>query len=991
MKKLLYAACTALLLLACAASANAFSLPFQYYRTYQYSSGSFTSTATYFTDISDSGRICGYYLSASGGNAGLVYFKNGKTITYSYPGYSNTEFSGINDHGYIVGRAYNTVSAAIAIRAQLQGDTAIVNVTQMTFYGSPGDTYLEPRGLNNNNVTGGTLFTGTTRWINYTSVVPPVTLTGTHRYESGPTVYNTYGLGLADSIDDYMNSGYYLNGTTRVPVLYGNTANTFYLYSQVNATPAIPATLFNDVNNNNDVAVSYKDNSGFYQGTVGHCTTGTFSYSATYETSFPFTGAHGSEVLGINNRDDIVGDMTDASGVTTAYFATVSEYKIPGFSVPQNVFSFGNKESVFGQSVAYNGPDPYLTSTSQTTAGNFFQTYLSQNPQLSSHAKLIALSGYRYPTWPQYVFAVGEDSTYITINGAKQARMDAIDKWLTRSDTIFNGYCFGMSLFGAQFYDDPQVLVNRFGNFTGGVPANVSGFATGSPYLVSGLRTDIGALQLYQWTAANQANVARLDYLKQLYNNNGAAALYDTTRKLIDAMTLKFYDVAAADSTHILGIWARDPLSANLNAVFRHAVYPYKIARNISTTILTDTLYALDPNYDSTYTKIVINYTGKAAYGTNAANVINYAILTAAPCGQLAQLNPAAHAVLAGIKHSTSSGASPNAAPLMRTYSTYNAWHTNDACSYRMEDATNAAHYFQKTAGGAITNSYPGIYSDYIMDADSIPDVLMTQLPMSVKTTLTGCGGHTAWSYEYPAGTMIFARDSALAGQNDIAYNNGNILKAENPDAVAHLVSLTAIPSTPAEESTVMINSFRMDHADTATLTVLDLKHLRLANGEASDKYYNLHVRYLGTGGYVTRDVKGIHIYGRSNHTIVIQPTVTGREVIILVDSQQNNTVDDTLLVSGNNATGIVSTTFKNVQTRIYPNPAQHTISVSLSGLNAAWQYRLTDITGRTMAHGNSNADNILLPLDGYSNGIYFIELRNAAGALIHAERFVKE
>lgn len=69
---------------------------YQFSDTFQMGNGTFKSTSTVFTDISDSGVIVGYYTTFSNTKAGLVYFKNGKTLVYSHPGYTHTEFWGIN-------------------------------------------------------------------------------------------------------------------------------------------------------------------------------------------------------------------------------------------------------------------------------------------------------------------------------------------------------------------------------------------------------------------------------------------------------------------------------------------------------------------------------------------------------------------------------------------------------------------------------------------------------------------------------------------------------------------------------------------------------------------------------------------------------------------------------------------------------------------------------------------------------------------------------
>ena len=58
---------------------------------------------------------------------------------------------------------------------------------------------------------------------------------------------------------------------------------------------------------------------------------------------------------------------------------------------------------------------------------------------------------------------------------------------------------------------------------------------------------------------------------------------------------------------------------------------------------------------------------------------------------------------------------------------------------------------------------------------------------------------------------------------------------------------------------------------------------------------------------------------------------------------------------------------------RIYPVPASQTLHVS--GLPAAWQLRLQDLSGRTLLHYSGAEQQVQLPVQGYAPGMYLLEL----------------
>lgn len=179
-----------------------------YYDTFQMTNNTFLSPETVFSDISDSGVVVGYFRDTDNSITGLVYFKNGKTITYKYSGYNHTEILGITSKGQILGRAYSTPSTAIAFTADIV-NYKIHSAAEVNWNGSTNN-YKWPSKMNENGIGSGSVQSSTQRWLHYEQVDNSTTIDNTVRYKNGSTTYNTYGQG----INDYLLAvGYYLDGS----------------------------------------------------------------------------------------------------------------------------------------------------------------------------------------------------------------------------------------------------------------------------------------------------------------------------------------------------------------------------------------------------------------------------------------------------------------------------------------------------------------------------------------------------------------------------------------------------------------------------------------------------------------------------------------------------------------------------------------------------------------------------------------------------------
>lgn len=943
---------------------------YNWHQTYRYTSGSFTSPETYFADISDNGMIAGYYKNESGTYSGLVYLRTGKVITYNYTGYNNTEITGINDSGYVAGRAYNSPSDAIVWRGKI-GVSSITGITEVTWYYT-GATFQNPKGMNKEGVISGSIQTGTTRWMNNVSAVPPVVVSQTKRYSSGGTFYNTYGLGISDAVNDNRSSGYYLSGTEYKPFIYSPTINTFTVFNHV-LTGGTPGTRFNDINNSNHVAVYYK-NGGLWQGTVGKSNLSTGA--ATYDATFPFQGAQGSSVMAINNSDDIAGWFKENDTVT-AYFALVSENKIPGYDFNEYSLSFSNGDDGFSKTLS-NEQDPW------TGADSFYHYYLDPIPWLSPEEKTELQAGHRYPDWAQYVLATSPDSCYFTApDGNTYPLPDALGIWLSKSEPAYKGNCYGMVAFTWQYLTDRTVLQDRFWDYFTFYPGYPKTYTAGGTQFDE-LVNVISALHLYQNGLSQDGINNRWDARITAFQAGAGASQMDTIRRELDSIANKFYEPLDRDSLHLMSIWFSEaPVGTPFQGA--HAIAPFKVSRYPSLTVRQDTVYAYDPNKPEDLMKVLIDYdaaTIKLLDDADVTKAILGTVMIGDKTGDIGIAQPFEPYYRQPRTLLASQGAAAKTAP------GFHSINVSNACDYTLQDLANPSLSFQQS-GMASTNNFPGLHRRFRLDGDAQPIDLVKTGDLNVKSTLSSCSGHISWNYAYPNGNMIFARNDALPAQQDEVATANNWMEVHNPDAVAKTISVSAIAVAEGEQSLLIADSLLLPAGDSVALIAMHSRQYILRNGNTHATAYKLHVRFTGAGGQIIRNLNPVPLSANTNHTILIQPAATAMaQVIILVDSLQDGVVDDTLFATSG-PTGITALPASG-SFRCYPSPAQDQLTLAVTANTSVWQYQITDITGRLMTAGHSDEATLQLQVKDWAPGSYFVTTQDASGKIIGRSRFVK-
>lgn len=918
-----------------------------YYETYYHGGSGTLNGPTYFMDISDSGMVVGYYSHESGGNVGLIRFKNGVTDTFALPGYTHTEIIGINNKHQLIGRAYNTPSSAVAFVAEIQNNK-VVNASEVTWHSS-GALNKWPIKINDDGIGSGSMQTGTTRWLHYMSMYGGTT-TKTTRQKLGSSFVNTYGQGINESLDVV---GYYIDGGERVPFVYQTSDDKIYPLNHV-YDKGIGRTIFNDINENNQIAVEYRDSTGFMHSTIGQYDE--TNHSITYYDTFPLNYYQSTYIKGINNNGDIVGYYTTASGETRAFYASKSAMELKGFDIRKNAIPHVNGPNIFQSDTNdynYKTGDPYFKDTVS------FYDLLQPYVVMDSSQNASMLNGRRSPSWVSYVLAKGADKCYT----GGQLKMTEALKWFLISSDSFLGFCNGISGMTGQLLRDTQSVYQRFPLIKRG--STMADYNLTNNKFDLTFRESLGALQFYQLSGHFRPVSNAWGRQVKYYQDGQNAIGFPKIKDYVTDIAQDFYDTSSVDSLNVLFIFLSFFQNANPGG---HAIFPYKVHRRLNVEHPVDTVYVMDPNFPQQPIKLALFYNEYYGWAFDTSNNWQYNILTAGKGGNFSQI---AIPNRAQLRQSRKEGIKDKHAKASTdAYSIA----TNGLCDFTVENVDNASEKLE-LKDGKYTSTISTIQEDYIMNSDDIPDVLNGSTPIKIKATLSGCEGRQVWHYMHESGDFIYARKDVKPGEEDVILHDGKTMVIQNNTGVKHDIRLTSIMVEGDEEASLSIDGFQLANNDAIKLDAVGIYKVKLDNTTGDQSNYNLNVRYISENEVFTWETTGIDIKKEHTHTILLKPEVTDKEVVILVDTTGNGVTDDTLVIE-NKKSGIknVEDLFQGVD--VFPNPV-----AGILHLNFANQHvNISEITLRNIQDNvvySAQAIDINHDIDmsDLTAGVYFLEL----------------
>lgn len=926
-----------------------------YWDQFVFERNGFTSTETVFSDISDSGIVVGYYRDRDNSFTGLVYFRNAEVDTFKFPGYTNTEILGINKKGEILGRAYTSPSTAIAFKAKVK-NRKVTDASKIDWYSS-GSLNSRPMKLNDNGIGSGNVQSSTQRWLNYQKVFGGTATDKTTRYKKGSTFYNTYGQGINEDLEAV---GYYLDGSERIPFVYSTVDDKFYPVNH-RVDFGIPRTFLWDINQGNEVAVEYRDSSGFMRGTLGLYNEGT--HSITYYDSFPLDGDRGSSIQGVNNQGDIAGYWVESDGTKVAFFATKKGFQIEGFNLSQHAIPYVNGANIFESDTGdydYVNGDPYFKDTIP-----FLKSITDHIPLDSNQEKSIR-SGRRSPSWPSYVLAKGADKCYV----GGQLRVIQAIKWMALSGDSFAGYCNGISMMTAQHFGDTQTVYKRFPFIQ--KSNSLSGYNFTNRTFDLRFKESLGALQLY-YNSAHFKSI-RENWSKQidLFYDYKDEENISNMLKYVREFSHDFYDTSAVDSLNVMYIYLTYSSPSRAGA---HAVFPYKVHRSMNSRNQVDTVFVMEPNYPQEPIRLAFDKNKKTGRAYNSKGMLIYKVLTMCIGGNMAEINISERARLrnkdVGKDNSSHKKSSTESATI----------HTFGLCDYEIENLDNPGESIKKE-GDSLENTFTDLLPDLMFNSDAYPDVYTASQPVNIKSTISGCSDAHTWYYSHKNGDFIYSRSGVKPLEQDVIYNNGATMRVVNEESNSKEVRLTSLYEKDDEEAVVTIDKFELAESKEISMDAMDIYRVKVNNTDGEDSKYDLKVRYISGGEHFSWRTRGIGIGEKDIHTILLKPTDDGKEVRILVDSTGDGNADDTLTIE--NTLSLQDLDVEDYEVRIYPNPANKRIQISATNLTSDQsEIRLFDVSGNqvkvtTIQHGFNLKTSV--DVSDIAQGIYVLELTTEKG-----------
>jgi hypothetical protein len=257
------------------------------------------AVSTVASGINNSGQIVGNYVDGSGNTNGFGY-SGGSYTTIDVPAAAATTASGISNNGQITG-------------SYTDGSGGVHGFTQTGFGGTP-TPFDNPGGIGNTNGSG----------INSSGTVAGYYYNGSNTLgfsKSGPTYTDVNYPGSLTSQALGINDLGTIVGSFYDGTLTHGFVNTASTYTQMDDPLGAEGTFTTSINSLGDAAGYYIDGGGVYHGFVD--LSGTF-----YTVDDPNAGGgqgQGTEVLGINDELQVVGQNVDINGVITGFSAELPE------------------------------------------------------------------------------------------------------------------------------------------------------------------------------------------------------------------------------------------------------------------------------------------------------------------------------------------------------------------------------------------------------------------------------------------------------------------------------------------------------------------------------------------------------------------------------------------------------------------------------------------------------------------------------------------
>lgn len=988
-------------------STNVFSqeplIDFQYWDTFSFQDDGFTANQTYLEDINNHGVMVGWFVNEAGNVEAFVFYENFKMLRYNYPGFTHTEFLGINDEGIIIGAAYDGTTNRTPIYIKLvdssmttpmyNTDVLHKNVLQSPaiemMYGAAGATNRYPQKISNyENYVVGTISTTpiSNRWFHYRSYDAEMG-GGVVHYTTPPpsfTAYPTYGSSMSN--DGKWVCGFCIEDANYIPYIYDMEGEEFDLSNS--GLPSVNKLKFKDINNSGYVTYTYRNTSGVWVAGLAKREEGMLGgYNFTQYADFPFKNTSiGSSCNAINDSNDIVGYYSVSSERTVAFFAVTHEWKIPDFDFYEDKFSFLNVADDLDYACSH-WQDPfmrfkhgimdsplisldYANIISRWDTKERDQLKLIMGVSTSTLEELLALvpshsTAFEHmsPNFISFVANRNESNTYIS----NKIKLNELYKFTDNANIKFDGFCYGMILAAISNNADYNLLKNKFMEyFTITAHPNAIDYA-----LDIDLVSILGTLQFSQF------NIYEYENFYTKYKEITLSGDINKAKKEIEIIAR---NMMGKESCRLFQKMAFESSSSS-SEVYNHATLPYKVIRKLTSDFSkTDTFFAYDPNFE---------------------HPVKYIIAHDLPLG-FSELIPSSD----GTTYTVMPLFLGAAGPSIEDISFYNSeglgadFYEKTSTGYRFHIATPADIRIENTASGQffqkegeeLNYDMPVTLNTKFSGLDEVYSI-NTNSSFPAKTTITQPIDGYSFDMEYIDGRMFVSRNETSTSQTDIIYHNVDYQKIENPDEESKEYTMATIYNPSAdEESFVEISEFELAQNDTVSLINVDQYHFHLLNGNDEERSYKLRVRFLSEDDFFHVSYADIQIDSDTRHIILLQPTDETNKVIILVDRNMDGSIDDTLHIVPSN---IYEVDNWNANISIFPNPSSESFNVKIEGVTQEKdiQYEIFALNGKIVSSGSKRLsigmNEWKIDMQRQPIGMYYLVIRTGR-EIVNTQKLIK-
>jgi len=906
--------------------------------------------SVYLTDINDKGFICGYK-----GNSGFVINPEGKLITILPIGLGSTiKVEGINNNNTVV--IYRNSASGSSVQ-KADYDLSTETYSSPVDLSNIGNAGAVPFGINNLSDFTGWFMTSTRfHWVKHDTTVPPGNSAWeADRYQVGTNFYNTVGTGINDN---NLVCGYYIDGASIISFVYNNITHTYW---PVTFTGKIK---FQDINNSGKVVGEFQQSNGYYMAFMADVSSTGVMTNFTSLASLFDSPTIQSVANGINEKGEIVGSYLHPGTNTWVgfiYRPNQPFYRLPGFDFNQHTYTMHNSTTVasaawnpnYYNDWNYSIEDPYASYASPIVDAFYTLRY-----------KETSIPNDRFPSWRAYMAETDTADQDVTTDPARQARYSMVralyvTKWAAIARPTYPGLCYG-------FANAPLYRVYRDNTFSNwfGLPTGIN--------LSTVVNTDDAHVQA----------IERL-WLKQL--DRTSYAVYGIPEWAKVGMWTGMYRLKNTFNESIQQTNPRT-VTISLRRWGYHSVLPYKIKTPSTfpfhhTTIKYDSLFVYDSNRPLDSNQYFLVNTTRYIMSHDSVHSGTYPD----SMDKISFNTPGVHDPIVGgtswLKTTAGNGDHDQFQISLHEGSHYHI-------------ADTAGHFVSLGANGYLNNSYAAKNVNTTDTGTVIP--LAHRIDTSLAVTMATSAyadSFMRWDLVNNLRSMALTRH-AVPGETDFTTISSHEMTYGTHDAAPKSLNgfFTEIDHDYTQGVNMMVSALGVQQHDSLITDNPQQFIYRIRRIGGAPSIYNLWV-YTLDGDSVKQFIQaGLPIQGNATHTINGHFNgPNGPQTAVLVDNGNDGTTDDTLFIT---YVPLSMNSLKPEQgtIRMYPNPAQNSITLSSEqSLNNAG-VRICDLTGRTV--GTVSAGTGIrkeINISHLAPGVYFVRVIDHTGKVIFVEKLIRQ